>query len=308
MPFRGCRDMPSVELIRSPWAEDFADFGRAVRSEAILAAPFIGAKPLEQLAALFNSDRPPQVELITNLAPDNLLHGTVDVAAIARFRRALPAVTIRNLTSLHAKAYVADENLAIITSGNMTQASLHNNQEYGVKITDPAAVRQIAAHQRHKRTYPGRGRGVFLYATITPIQPPARRPKMLQTNTVAELFQTAHHHHAQALELLDQGQLRDAAAQAWDAALTATNALLLAHTGQEPEDLRETDGLMWELFTRDHPSLRPFTTHFGALKGFLLMTCVHDCFCGMEEGLKMDVRGAIDYIKQAEKLAEEGPG
>ena len=148
MPFRDCRDMPSVELIRSPWAEDFADFGRAVRSEAILAAPFIGAKPLAELSALFNIDQPPQVELITNLAPDNLLHGTVDVAAIAQFRRAWPKVTVRNLTSLHAKAYVADENLAIITSGNMTQASLHNNQEYGVKITDPETVRQIAADLR----------------------------------------------------------------------------------------------------------------------------------------------------------------
>ena len=130
---------------------------------------------------------------------------------------------------------------------------------------------------------------------------------MLQTNTVAELFQTAHAYHTQALDLLEQGQLREAAAQAWEAALTATNALILSRTGQTPEDLRETDGLMWELFTRDHPSLRPFTTHFGALRGFLLMTCVHDCFCGMEEGLKMDVRGAIDYIKQAEKLVGEDP-
>ena len=148
MPFRGLLDMPGVELIRSPWAEDFADFGRAVRSEAIIAAPFIGAKPLAELAALFNGDRPPRVELIANLGPDSLLHGTVDVAAIAEFGRALPTVTVRNLPSLHAKAYVADENLAIITSGNMTQASLYNNQEYGVKITDPAAVRQVAADIR----------------------------------------------------------------------------------------------------------------------------------------------------------------
>lgn len=148
MPFRGCCDMPGVELIRSPWAEDFADFGRAVRSEAIIAAPFIGAQPLEELTAWLNGDRPPKVELIANLGPDSLMHGTVDVAAIARFGRALPTVTVRNLPSLHAKAYVADESLAIITSGNMTRASLYNNQEYGVKITEPAAVRQVAADIR----------------------------------------------------------------------------------------------------------------------------------------------------------------
>lgn len=140
--------MPGVELVRSPWAEDFDDFGRAIRSEAIVVAPFIGAKPLAQLAALLDTDQPPQVELITNLAADSLLHGTVDVAAIAQFGRALPAVTVRHLPSLHAKAYVADDNLAIITSGNMTGASLYHNQEYGVKITDPEVVRQIAADIR----------------------------------------------------------------------------------------------------------------------------------------------------------------
>ena len=140
--------MPGVELVRSPWAEDFDDFGRAIRSEAIVAAPFIGAKPLEQLTALLDIDHPPQVELITNLASDSLLHGTVDVEAIAQFGRALPAVTVRHLPSLHAKAYIADDSLAIITSGNMTRASLYNNQEYGVRITDPETVRQVAADIR----------------------------------------------------------------------------------------------------------------------------------------------------------------
>lgn len=140
--------MPGVELIRSPWAGDFADFGRAVRAEAIIAAPFIGAKPLAELAALLNGARPPKVELIVNLGADSLMHGTVNAAAIAEFGKALPAVTVRNLPSLHAKAYVADESLAIITSGNMTGASLYNNREYGVKITAPELVRQVAADIR----------------------------------------------------------------------------------------------------------------------------------------------------------------
>ena len=129
---------------------------------------------------------------------------------------------------------------------------------------------------------------------------------MLETAiTPNALFQTAHHHHAQALELLDQGQLRAAAALAWNAALTATNALLLARSGRQPADLRETSLLMWELFARDNPSLRPFVTHYGALKGFLLEICEGDCFCGMEDALMDDIREAIDYLREAEKLAGE---
>ena len=129
---------------------------------------------------------------------------------------------------------------------------------------------------------------------------------MLQTAiTPNALFQTAHAHHAQALAQLDQGELRQAAALAWDATLAATNALLLARSGRHPEDLRETSLLMWELFARDNPSLRPFVTHYGALKGFLLEICEGDCFCGMEDALMDDIREAIDYIRQAEKLAGE---
>ena len=125
-----------MQLIRSPWAEAFFDFGRTIRSEAIVAAPFIGAGPLDYLSSAVNRHNPPKIELITNFSVDSLLHGTVDVEAVAGFSKMLPSVTVKNLPGLHAKAYIADDNLAIITSGNMTLASLYRNYEYGVQITD----------------------------------------------------------------------------------------------------------------------------------------------------------------------------
>ncbi len=137
-----------MQLIRSPWAKVFSDFGRTIHSEAIVASPFIGAGPLMNLAAVLNPERPPRIDLITNLAVDSLLHGTVDAEAIAEFSRVLPDVTVRNLPGLHAKVYVADDNLAILTSGNMTHSSLCRNYEYGVQITDRGIVRQVAADIR----------------------------------------------------------------------------------------------------------------------------------------------------------------
>ncbi len=113
-----------------------------------MAAPFIGAGPLGDLAAALNPDRPPKIDLITNLDADSLLHGTVDPEAIAGFGRAWSSVIVRHLPGLHAKTYIADENLAIITSGNMTQASLYRNYEYGIQITDPEVVRLIATDIR----------------------------------------------------------------------------------------------------------------------------------------------------------------
>jgi hypothetical protein len=133
-----------MDLIKSPWADVFADFGRSVQDRAILAAPFIGSGPLSDLAGLFDSAKPPQVELITNLSVDSLFQGTVDSGAIASFCRSLPQVEVRHLPGLHAKVYVADDHSAIITSGNLTQASLNRNYEYGVRITEKDLVRQIA--------------------------------------------------------------------------------------------------------------------------------------------------------------------
>ena len=130
---------------------------------------------------------------------------------------------------------------------------------------------------------------------------------MLQTATVNELFQTAHHHHAQALELLDQGHLREAAAQAWAAALTATNALILSRTGQAPADLRETDRQIRQ-FALDNPALRPILTHYDILQEFLLHhNGMYDGFSVLAGGIAVDIRDAGNYLREVAELAAAPP-
>ncbi len=51
---------------------------------------------------------------------------------------------------------------------------------------------------------------------------------------VAELFTDARQVHSQAVERLDAGDIRDAAEKAWCATKRTTDALILAHTGEEP--------------------------------------------------------------------------
>ena len=97
------------------------------------------------MASLLDSASQPQISLLTNLAVDSLLQGSVDGAAIAEFCREVPTVAVRHLPGLHAKAYVADDRMAIVTSGNLTSGSLHRNYEYGIQISDPLLVRRIAS-------------------------------------------------------------------------------------------------------------------------------------------------------------------
>jgi hypothetical protein len=88
------------------------------------------------------------VDILTNLAVDNMLQGSVDVAAIAAFVRRNSLARVRHLPGLHAKAYVADDHLAIVTSGNLTSSSLSRNYEYGIQITDSSIVSQISRDLR----------------------------------------------------------------------------------------------------------------------------------------------------------------
>ena len=60
------------------------------------------------------------------------------------------------------------------------------------------------------------------------------------TDRVSAIFADARAVHADALRLLEAGDIRDAAEKAWCATKRATDALILARTGVEPEFSSDT--------------------------------------------------------------------
>ena len=58
---------------------------------------------------------------------------------------------------------------------------------------------------------------------------------MVATDDVTAIFADARAVHADALRLLEAGDVRDAAEKAWCATKHATDALILARTGVEPQ-------------------------------------------------------------------------
>ena len=133
-----------MQTISSPWSTTFEGFVRSINRHAIIVAPFITGRPLQDFSSLLNTTNLPQIDLLTNLTPDSLLNGSTDSGAIAEFCRAVPRAIVRHLPGLHAKVYVADDHTAIVTSGNLTFGSLYHNYEYGILVKDSALVRRIA--------------------------------------------------------------------------------------------------------------------------------------------------------------------
>lgn len=136
-----------VEMVPSPWANQFEALLRASRSSVVICSPYIGRGPCDRMVrCLTRSGSPPTVHLLTDLSTDNLLSGATDAAALLTVVESLPSVFVRYLPRLHAKVYVRDEAEALVTSGNMTDSGLSRNHELGVRILDSPVVAQVRSH------------------------------------------------------------------------------------------------------------------------------------------------------------------
>ena len=127
---------------------------------------------------------------------------------------------------------------------------------------------------------------------------------MVATDRVLEIFTDARALQADALEMLAQGKVRNAAEKACGATKCATDALVLARTGDEPErtpqtstELRHLEGLDQDV--RQARLVARYYIRQGSLHG--------DCFyLGLCEPLadtERRIRETADYIDDAERLA-----
>lgn len=81
--------------------------------------------------------------MLTDLSRDTMLSGVTDIGGLITLSDTLPRTEIRFLPNVHAKAYIADETLAVVTSGNLTDSGLLTNLEYGLCLSSAEAVRRV---------------------------------------------------------------------------------------------------------------------------------------------------------------------
>ena len=138
-----------MQSIKSPWIATFDQFAGSIRESAIIAAPYFTQQPVERLISMLGSRRRSvRLNVLTNLHPDSLIDGALDIGALTWLCEQVPDATVKHLRYLHAKAYVADGHIAIVTSANLTNGGLWRNHELGIAITEPAGVRDIAEDLR----------------------------------------------------------------------------------------------------------------------------------------------------------------
>ena len=129
------------------------------------------------------------------------------------------------------------------------------------------------------------------------------------TDRIQTIFQDARGLQADALEMLAQGRIRNAAEKARGATKRASDALILSRTGDEPERTPETGAGLRHLESLDQEIravrlVRRYYTRQGHLHG----ECFYNGLSDPLDETERRVRETSNYIDDAERLAQgDGP-
>ncbi len=128
---------------------------------------------------------------------------------------------------------------------------------------------------------------------------------MLEAVRISDIMADARLMQQEAVRLLEQGDIRDAAEKAWCATLRATNALILARTGEEPQRTPATARMLDDLASEDVRARSLVGRYYSRQTG------LHgDCFyLGLPPTVHTErrIRQTADYIQDAETLAAMEP-
>ena len=119
--------------------------------------------------------------------------------------------------------------------------------------------------------------------------------------TPAHIFADARFMRDAALERMDAGDIRDAAEKAWCATVRATEALVMARTGQGPGTSTAAGRRLRSLSVND-PSLMDLRLRYADRQDVLHGECFYHDYCQPVVTERL-IHETADYIQDAERLA-----
>ena len=122
------------------------------------------------------------------------------------------------------------------------------------------------------------------------------------TDRVPAIFADARSLHADALRQLEAGDIRDAAEKAWCATKRATDALITARTGVEPEFSPDTTRGLVRMAAADS-AINSLVGRYYSRQGHLHGTCFYLGDCEPVDEVHRRIRQTADYITDAMRLA-----
>jgi len=135
----------TYELVASPLENVVVDLIKQARESLFVSTPYIKSYGVELLLGHAKAQK---LSLLTNLSLANVTGVNFDFDSLLALEKHFE-IRISSLEKLHAKIYVADADLALVTSANLTRGGLQENYEYGVLIRDKSTVLTLQADMSH---------------------------------------------------------------------------------------------------------------------------------------------------------------
>ena len=133
-----------------------------------------------------------------------------------------------------------------------------------------------------------------------------QRSRIVTIAHISAIFADARAVHANALQLLESGDIRDAAEKAWCGTKRATDVLILARTGVEPVISSDTTRGLVRLEAEDR-SVSSLVRRYFSRQGHLHGACFYLGACEPLDEVERRIRQTADYISDAEDLAAQMP-
>lgn len=131
------------KFLLSPWKNEFIDTISKARKELFISSPFVNIDGVKILSNSIQAKSEIRISLLTSLTTQNIVNGVTEPAALLQLYKEFNQVEISSLGKLHAKVYLIDSTMGVITSANLTRGGLIDNFEYGVLIDDANVISTI---------------------------------------------------------------------------------------------------------------------------------------------------------------------
>ncbi len=125
---------------------------------------------------------------------------------------------------------------------------------------------------------------------------------MAEADVAMRMFQDAWDLHSEAMEELGRGKLRNAAEKAWGATKRATDALILARTGERPATTASTTRELHNLAEVDE-RVEVLVGRYHTRANYLHGHCFYDGMCEPAGQVERRIRETTEYIQDAQELA-----
>jgi phosphatidylserine/phosphatidylglycerophosphate/cardiolipin synthase-like enzyme len=123
----------AITLVKSPRGQRLQRLLCEAQRNLLLASPFVKSSQCSQVLSCLRTrgvHNNIEVDFITDIRPESVLNGASDLEAFLDLGKNLSGFNLTHLPSLHAKVYIADTKMAVVTSGNLTNSGISGQLQH----------------------------------------------------------------------------------------------------------------------------------------------------------------------------------